>query len=392
MKGSVCFVLMLSSFLAATAAWGAGGWISSGGESLIYARNPWFVKNTTQVNYCLKMDEPSFSISRAEVLNLISDSFLYWKNEFQKSGVRTQSSPGYAVIASQDFRLIEKCDDETPLIFKLGKKTLSNKEIRYLKDPKKFIGVTIRKDYDLVTLRGSGVIYISADKGADAYTNNGHMISEAWRSPTLFRYALMHELGHLFGIAHMGSGLMGEVFMMVLLNKDMSKEFEKSPQLRFLNPQDELEICNKGGSFNPDFFQIPKNTSCLRMVALSGRDYKWEISRKDEATGQYVAFGIAEARSLEQPYYALRPAATVQVPPEQEVFSALEMVMGPFLVGGFFSDTSFHGVFRPNGSVRSFPLQMSLSAEKITFVGTVNNIQQTVLSYYPISFMRAIFP
>ena len=35
----------------------AGGWVSSGGELFSDAHNPWFVRNTKDVNYCVVVDE-----------------------------------------------------------------------------------------------------------------------------------------------------------------------------------------------------------------------------------------------------------------------------------------------------------------------------------------------
>ncbi len=370
----------------------AGGWISSGGESFIYSRNPWFVKNTTSVDYCLQMDEASFSISKAEVEKLIVQGFDFWKSEFATNNGFKKASAGYANIASQDFHYLAKCQADTPLIFKLGIKSLDAEEITFLVDPKKYIGVTIRKNYALDTLRGDGIIYITADKGADAYTNNGQLVSEAWKTPALLHYALIHEIGHFFGIPHVGSGLMSEVFMTVLLNKQMTHEFETSLQLSFLNPQNNFEVCRASNNFNPDFFGVSKATACLKFDSIPGSNLSWNVSSKLDADSSYELIGVAQVTALDQSPYALKPAVIVQLPDEQKVFSAIETILGPFLVGAIFSDISYNGVFRPIKSVRAFPLQMSLSAEKISFVGTLNNQQMTVMNYSPLSFMKAIFP
>ena len=193
------FIMVALSLIAQIATAG-GGWISSGGESLIYARNPWFVKNTASVDYCIQMDEASFSISKAEVEKLIVQAFSYWKSEFQINSNFKESPAGFAKVATQEFNYLTKCQDHTPLIFKLGIQTLGNDEINYLVDPKKYIGVTIRKNYSLTQLQGDGIIYISADKGPDTYTNNGQLMTQAWQSPVLMRYVFIHELGHFFGI------------------------------------------------------------------------------------------------------------------------------------------------------------------------------------------------
>jgi len=325
-----------------------------------------------------------------------TQAFQFWKSEFALNSSFKKASAGYANIATQDFNYLTKCKEQTPLIFKLGIKALNEEEIKYLGDPKKFIGVTIRKSYSLDSLQGDGIIYITADKGADAYNNNGQLTARAWKSPQLMQYALIHELGHFFGIPHVGSGLMSEVFMSVLLNKQMSGEFEAASQLSFLNPQNDFEVCRSSNNFNPDFFGVPPGTTCLKFERASGANLGWDVSRKLDsetaADSQYERIGLVQVTSLDQSPSTLKPAVIVQLPDEQKVFSAVETILGPFLIGAIFSDTSYNGSFRPIKSVRAYPLQMSLSAEKISFVGTVNNQQMTVMNYSPLSFMRAIFP
>lgn len=384
--------LIFFSILAfTTVCFGNGGWISSGGESLIYARNPWFVKNTQSVDYCLQIDEVSFSVTKAQAEILISEAFTYWKNEFKTNGSANDTSkPGYAKVATQTFNYVEKCENNTPLVFKFGIKNLDQEEVTYLSDPKKYIGVTIRKNYSLEKLQGNGVIYISADKGADSYTNNGHLIDQAWTSPTLLRYAIIHELGHFFGIPHVGSGIMSEVFMTVLLNKRMTKEYENSSQLSFLNPQENFEVCRLSGSFNPDFFQVAKGALCLKFQSVSKG--QWTVYSKLDATSSYTEAGLVQINALDQSPYGLKPAVIVQLPAEQKVFSALESIAGPFLMGAVFSETSYTGTFRPKNAVKAYPLHMSMSAEKVSFVGTVNNQQMTVMNYSPLSFMKVVLP
>lgn len=369
-----------------------GGWISSGGESLIYARNPWFVKNTSTVEYCLQMDESSFSVSKSEAEKIIVDAFKYWKSEFELNTNTLPSSVGFAKVATQDFIYTQSCTEQTPLIFKFGLKTLNSEEIAYLNDPKKYIGVTVRKSYDLATLRGSGIIYISADLGSDAYSNNGLLINEAWKNPNLLRYALIHELGHFFGIPHVGSGIMSEIFMTILLNHRLSRDFTDISQFSFLNPQRNFEVCQPNSSFNPDFFLVKKNTTCLEFRSVSDKKMQWEVFSKTQMNEKYESIGMLQVNSVDQTPYSLKPAIIVQLPDKQSVFTASETLLGPFMIGAIFSDVSYIGSFQPKNSVRSYALQMSLSAEKISLVGTVNNQQMTVMNYVPLSFMKAIFP
>ncbi len=389
---SILFLILLLGLSQFTLAGETGGWSSSGGESLIYARNPWFVKNTTKVEYCILIEAPSFSASKAQIESSIEQAFKYWKQEFETNNEFKAGPAGYAKIATQDFKYLSSCSQDTPLVFKFGIKSLDADEVKYLDNPKKFIGVTIRKNYSLEQMQGSGSIYISADKGQDAYANNGQLINEAWRSPILLQYAIIHELGHFFGIPHIGSGIMSEVFMSVLLNKKMTRDFEESAQLSFLNPQKNFEVCRSNNFFNPDFFGIAKGSACLKFEIISGQNLKWNVSSKSDSDQAYELIGTAQVNSLDQSPYSLKPAVIVQLPDEQKVFSALETIIGPFLVGATFSDISYNGSYRPINGVRAFPIQMSLSAEKISFVGSIQNQQMTLLNYSPLSFMKVILP
>lgn len=370
-----------------------GGWVSSGGESLIYAKNPWFLKNVTRVAYCLEMDETAFSISRAEAARAIAEAFTYWKSEFAINRGTTDLQLGFAAIATQDFTIADHCAETTPVVFKLGLSRLDPAEIAFLKEPKKFIGVTIRKTYSLTELKGSGVIYLSADRGPDAYANNGQMISEAWRSPALFRYAVIHELGHLFGIPHVGTGIMSEVFMPILLNKSMAPSFEKSPDLSFLNAQRNFEVCRNTAAFNPDFFKVGKGISCLRFEWSSSPGLpQWRVFTRAEPPAADTEVGTVQALALNQSVASLKPAVIVQLPEEQTVFRPTETLTGAFVMGGVFSDTSYEGSYRPKDSIRGQSLQMSLSADKISLVGLVNGQQALVMNYSPIGFLKTVLP
>lgn len=391
----VSILFVVSVAIAAISQSAGAGWISSGGENFVYAKNPWFVKNTMSVDYCVEMDEAAFSISRADTLQLITEAFEYWKGEFGAnfSSVR-QGQLGFTEIAKQKFQYQPQCLPKIPLVFKFGAKTLDAEETKELVDPSKFIGVAIRKEYSLEQLKAEGIIYISGDLGPDAYGNlNGLLIDQAWKHPELLRYALIHELGHLFGIPHVGAGIMSEVFMTVLLNKSMAPEFVKTPQQRFLNPPRDFEVCRLTGQFNPDFFKISPGTQCLKFAHLAGSTSpQWTVYARADLSANDVEIGTVHAGSLDQSPYSLKPAVIVQLPETQKVFSAAETLAGPYLIGAVFSDASYSGTFRQKGQIRAIPVHMTLAADKVSFVGTVSNQQMTVMNYAPLSFLKAIFP
>src|SRR4051812_41697298 len=73
---------LVAVLLASDAAF-AGGWSGSGGGSISGdANNPWFVANTTDVNWCLELDEDTFGVSRPAAVEQIEAILGYWRANF----------------------------------------------------------------------------------------------------------------------------------------------------------------------------------------------------------------------------------------------------------------------------------------------------------------------
>lgn len=229
---------------------GPGGWVSSGGEIFKNAKNPWFVKNTQVVHYCLEYSESEMTLKSSDTQNLIEQALLYWKNEFNEispigSGYSLTQKANQAQIANQNFTKDETCNKDSDLIFKFGYSKLNQEEIDYLKDPQKFLGVTIRKVYDEENLKGKGVIFISGDLGSHSYKKtSADVIDQAWKYPKLLQYVLIHELGHVFGLPHSGSGLMSEVFLDQLLIQKIAALYVREPLMPFIKAVDTATICD----------------------------------------------------------------------------------------------------------------------------------------------------
>ena len=70
---------MIRLFLAAmifssVAAADRGGWVASGGELFRFGKNPWFLKNTTTVEYCVAIDRATISASEKDVYATVNDA------------------------------------------------------------------------------------------------------------------------------------------------------------------------------------------------------------------------------------------------------------------------------------------------------------------------------
>lgn len=389
MKMILIFLAVFLNFSVAE----AQGWVSSGGEVFIERKNPWFLRNTQQVDYCILMDETSFSVTRVEAEKLIEESFAFWAEQFKEvSGTSSGPQLGFTPVATQKFVLHSRCEPEFPLVFKLGRKELMKDEVDHLKEPLKFIGVSIQKSYDPVNMRGSGVIYISADKGPDAYENKGQLVDQAWRFPQLLKYTLVHELGHVFGIPHVGSGMMSEVFMNVLLSTSMYKSYAEGPFESFLTPPANFEVCRSDNDFNAAFFLLTNQTQCLFFEKFPTEIGRWKVLKKDQLSDPYTQIGELKGDTVSQSVHNLKPAVIVHLPKEQKIFSHLETILGPFLMGAIFSDVSVKGFYRTTTSARPYAVQMSLQSTSVNLVGTVGGKQETVLHYEQNSFMKALIP
>lgn len=334
------FALML---LAQSAFAGGAGWVSSGGELFRDAKNPWFVKSVTQVNYCVQVDSKTISASPALVKQIITRALSYWQKEFSKAVPMGQK--GYFTIATQTFEEIDCSLGVADLTFKVGYGALETEELEYLKDPRKYIGVTVRKHYDEETLRGSGFIYISSDLGPQAYYNtNGVLLEQAWKQEQLLYYAVLHELGHVFGLPHTGSGLMSEVFLDQILTKAIYQVFVNSPVEPFFFPDNRLEWCMLQGS-DKAWFGASMDYECVAVEATPS-SIEIPVFGRKVGTQKWDRLGAIQSIQPDLLDIRNRPAVYLQLSPRQRVFAEDEdAAFRPFMIGANFVDFGANAVY-----------------------------------------------
>jgi hypothetical protein len=390
----VFFVAAALVFLPLVAEADRGGWVSSGGELFRFGKNPWFLKNVKDVEYCVDVDSATVTASRAIVSEVVREAIVYWQNEFRPQS--TSASSGYAALGTQNFIEVPSCSSAIPLQFRVGVGALLPLELEHLEDPRKFVGVSIRKEYDNVDLKGAGVVYIASDKGASAYNakpNSTHLFPEAWRERKLLLYAIIHELGHVFGIPHTGSGLMSEVFLEQLLHKRFYQFYLDNPVVPFLLPPLVFESCAPFSTFNAGFFQVPADAACIRMEGSSaGGSYEWNVFYRKAKKDPIVATGNIKASPIMQLAAAAKPASIIQLPGEQKVFSLAERQMNSFLIGPVFTETTARGIFTSISSRRPHDLQIELRPESIVMTGIVGGRMVPVFVYSPPSLINQMFP
>lgn len=373
-----------------------GGWVSSGGEIFKFAKNPWFVKNTVEVKYCVSFSANEFSISYLDTLKLIEEGLAYWKTELNGERPPGMGAPiilgtEFFELATQNFIYSPKCGADTALEFKFGYQNLNADEIDKLKDPTKFVGVTIRKEYDESQMKGRGIIYISGDRGVHAYSKaSPETLSEAWRYPKLLQYAITHELGHVFGIPHTGSGLMSEVFLDQILIKKFASLYQREPMLPFVKSVQELEICPEAGvpqgsqKFVADFFGLKNDEDCLRLEVASNRREFSVLTRKRQGLSDWKKIGTLYLDMSEFTDFSLKPSVVLQLPEAQTVF---RKGANEFLLGPLFQSYKMDAHFTFGTSLKPTTAQVDISPDSFVVYSLAGGkLRQVVAFGNPLTF------
>jgi hypothetical protein len=370
-------------------AW-AQGWVSSGGEIFQNGKNAWFVKSTTQVSYCLHMAPTHVSASAETISKAIADGFEYWKKEFVRSSTLNGSS--HFEVATQTFVKVE-CSASPDIKFQFGYETLEPKQIEYLKDPTKYIGITVRTNYETARMRGKGFIYFASDSGPHGYVNrNGELIEKAWSHQQILKYAILHELGHIFGIPHLGSGLMSEVFLNQILNKNLAEKYESTPIESFLRPAEDLETCSVSAAAL-SWFGAPAGTKCIAIQSATPLTV-WKVMAKKEPNDNPMQIGEFRSVSPNLADQRGRPVTLLELPEDQEVFSGEEAGFRSFMMGPFLIDMGMTGQYFPNTTRRPAPVYISMTPSSLSIqaAAVASRLEPVFIYNSPLSILLLMKP
>ncbi len=412
--------LIFGLFVAVIHSAQAAGWVSSGGELFELDRNPWFVKNVEEVKYCIDLDEEGVSADRATVETTIEAAINYWKRELdQKHSI----TAGLTKLGTQKFVYVGQCpsgegkskergqrhfdEEEMPsceqsdqgieVAFRIGYQTLTPKEVEFLADPQKYVGVSLRKRYCDLQMRGRGIIFIASDRGDHSYHNPGHLVSEAWQQPKLLQYALIHELGHLFGISHSGSGIMSEVFLDQLLNKNFVDFYAKNPVQSFFSLPERFGVCPGpvgSGTFDPGFFGVPGSSLCLILErkADSGGQWVWSVSALEKVGEDPVPYGDLTVQVFGGQVFSRDPASIIHLPKGQSVFSREERGLSNFMIGPFYSNIGATAFFKKSGSNRPYSAYLQMTPGNLAVLAQGDTGIKMILTYTPPQQLTPKFP
>jgi hypothetical protein len=377
------FTILFSTLLGASNA--NAGWVSSGGGELFGdAHNPWFVRNVTQVNYCIDLSMASFSADITTVRSTVTEAIQYWKNEFAKAA----HGPGIGQfeLGTQSFTEVNCSDPSVLLRFQFGYETLSPQQIAFLGNPLNYIGVAIRTDYNEVgtlPLQGKGFIFVASDKGSNAYHGgkDSTLTSQAWKNPRLLKYVLLHELGHVFGMPHTGSGIMSEAFLEQMLSTTLADAFINTPIPSFFLVDDNFVTCQDHFSGNNGalFFDAPSGDACLRFSRIG--DYQWSVeSLKDKKTTTATSLGRIIANDLQLGDFQSQPTVVLQLMGDTQVFTPKEASFRSFMFGPRFVNYGSGGNFVPlHGNSKS--LYAKFGSDSLVILGTLGTKIQPVVNY-----------
>jgi hypothetical protein len=210
MKYLILFLLQAFCTPSLLAAWASGG-----GVIHRDALNPWFLENTRNVHYCIDIDVGNFGITADDASRQVAAALNEWTTALSLSVddyyPANELVPfGQVRIGTQTF-VERSCSDaaDFDLRFQLGR--LTAEQQANFNNPKEFVGIAVRTDYDIKRLKGRGFIYLSPVSGPLA-PNHQRMHPAAWSQHDFMplKVVLRHELGHVFGMDHQQDSFMDD--------------------------------------------------------------------------------------------------------------------------------------------------------------------------------------
>lgn len=356
MKREIFFLVFLSLFLRLPSF--AGSWSSGGGELIRDSANPWFIRADEDVRYCILLDEKNFGASADRARSNVKKAIDYWQRQFRYA--IPPSFPDFGLLKVGSQRFVEtQCDDDVSIAFQFG--ILNEAQFQYLKDPSRYAAVTVRTHYDENSLRAKGFIYVSPANGKLRNFDQS-IVQNVWavNDGHLLYLTLLHELGHVFGIQHMGAfgDLMHGSFVEMILSTNESARAREYSDPNFFDLRTNFpEICPAKNvlSLWRRFFDAREGESCFRFEFDHGNlpnvfgvsSLSIFSSSADASVSDRTSRLLAK---IELHMHRFFPVFSnlIWLSPEQKVFSQrdLQQFIGSSLLGASGLSISKKGTFK----------------------------------------------
>lgn len=325
--GFLAAVLLLSGISLA----GEGNGSSGGGHIYGDQINPWFLDNTHKATYCIQASDDFSLLPQARLEQSVREALNFWITKFSEKKSSFRHANGAEVkLATQDF-VHTSCDSQTDIKFQFG--FLTNSQIKSHASYKQSVGFAHRTHYDKVNMRGRGYIYIAGERGkfrpSSRNLRDRFWSNDNGQSLTL---ALVHELGHVFGIQDQFSvapypdtDIMSAIFAEILTSRITSYRVDQLQDYSPLGCVTYRHITTTtsyaGPGFNKDLQEFLGTTNVEGVLSI-----RWLGNQIELSTGAgnisrslgVVNLSTHNAREVDQ-----RSLIKLWFPNEQRVFSGV---------------------------------------------------------------------
>ena len=348
-------------------------WSSGGGELIKDLHNPWFIQNTKKVTYCIVRDDAHFKLNDEEgfpIEALVEKAFKFWKDEFKTSYNPLGDAKDGVKVATQDFVKLN-CDQNPDINFQFGH--LSTSQLDEMKkmalDPRGFVSLAVRTDYDQVNLKAKGFIYLAADSGP-LRPNTDDMLDHPWAegSGSFIYKILVHELGHVFGLQHQNNifSFMAPEYPESLLKKGNNGGAAGSGYSYYLptffkysQPKDFWMCLNL--EIQPvaiKFFGVPSSWECYETRYKENSFEIWGVvGPRDHDKQELIGTALLEKNGSDR--YDM--AVSVWLPDSQNVYPPNPSRQGRILYGPMILQQHRKGVYRDASGSIERPISVILS-------------------------------
>lgn len=261
---------------------------------------------------------------------MIQKSVTYWRTEFsqvqisQLPGPLNQSLPKFQVIPEQ-WIFQERCDDETDIRFQFG--VLSENQKKMMDDPRDYLGIAVRTHYDRQAMKAKGFVYFSPASGPLKF-NADTLHADPWQlgSGHLLSTAIVHELGHVFGISDDPTSffeIMSERFFEFSFAKDAAENYElfvaENGPPKFGSFSESMHILETWCGLKletVEFFALSSRSQCMNSKIVGGV-LRLQVSDSFESEWH----DLGSIKLIDQSQNAeYVPFLSVWFPKEQKVF------------------------------------------------------------------------